>query len=207
MKTIDKILHFLKREGQATAKQLSAELSMTTMGVRQHLQSLESEGLISFYDQRIKVGRPTRHWKLTQQGHQHFSDGHSELSIQLLDAVQQTLGSTSLQTVLQAREENSYQKYKTALINSTSITDKVQTLAKLREQEGYMAEMIESAPGQYLLIENHCPICKAAQNNTALCQSELTIFQRLLGTTCTVDRIEHIIQGQRRCAYRITVNN
>ncbi|MDW2144397.1 winged helix-turn-helix transcriptional regulator, partial [Vibrio sp. 1833] len=41
MKTVDRILQIVKRDGSVTAKQLSSELGMTTMGARQHLQGLE----------------------------------------------------------------------------------------------------------------------------------------------------------------------
>ena len=57
MKTIDKILHRMKQDGPVTAKTLSEELSLTTMGVRQHLQGLEDDGLVGFEDIKAKVGR------------------------------------------------------------------------------------------------------------------------------------------------------
>lgn len=67
MKTVDRILQIVKRDGSVTAKQLSSELGMTTMGARQHLQGLEDEGILSTHDVKVKVGRPTRHWALTQK--------------------------------------------------------------------------------------------------------------------------------------------
>ena len=48
MKTSDKILQTIKRQGAVTAKQLSEEFGMTTMGARQHLQSLEDDGILNF---------------------------------------------------------------------------------------------------------------------------------------------------------------
>ncbi len=207
MKTVDKILQRLKRSGSATAKQLADELSMTTMGARQHLQALEQEGYIAFFDERVKVGRPTRHWRLSARGHQHFADKHSDLSIQLIDAVENTLGSDAMNTILAAREENSFQYYNRTLSQCKTIKEKLESLTTLREKDGYMAELIDADNNEYLLVENHCPICHAAKKTQALCQSELHIFQRLLGSNCTVDRTEHIIAGQRRCAYRIIIND
>ncbi len=46
MKTADRILQKLKREGSLTAKKLSEDLDMTSMGARQHLQALEENGLL-----------------------------------------------------------------------------------------------------------------------------------------------------------------
>ena len=61
MKTTDRILNKIKREGAITAKKLSQDLSMTTIGARQHLQRLEDERFLDFDDIKAKVGHPTQH--------------------------------------------------------------------------------------------------------------------------------------------------
>ncbi len=50
MKTTDKIVDILKLNGAQTAQSLAAELGLTSMGVRQHLQALEAEGLVRTED-------------------------------------------------------------------------------------------------------------------------------------------------------------
>ena len=66
-----------------------------------------------------------------------------------------------------------------------------------------MAEVLPQADGSMLLVENHCPICAAAEACTGLCAKELEIFQALLGEHVEIERTEHILKGSRRCAYRI----
>ncbi|MGY5617651.1 helix-turn-helix transcriptional regulator [Vibrio cincinnatiensis] len=203
MKTIERILHTIKREGAVTAKQLANDLGITTMGARQHLQSLEQDGILDFYDVKVKVGRPTRHWSLTQKGHNQFADRHGELTIQVIEAVEHLFGQEGLAQVTAEREIQTLSYYRSALHACHSLTSKLQTLVKLREQEGYMAELEHTESG-FMLFENHCPICKAAKRCPTLCLSELNIFQQLLGEDCVIERSEHIISGQHRCAYRIT---
>ena len=65
-------------------------------------------------------------------------------------------------------------------------------MAELKEQDDH-----------YILIENHCPICKAATRCPSLCQSELNVFTELLEDECHVSRTEHIIAGERRCTYTL----
>ncbi|MZI92269.1 HTH domain-containing protein [Vibrio sp. CAIM 722] len=202
MKTVDRILHTIKREGAVTAKQLATDLNITTMGARQHLQSLEEEGILAFHDVKVKVGRPTRHWSLTQQGHDRFTDRHGELTIQVIEAVEHLFGSEGLAKVAAEREAKTLSQYQDALADCQTLEEKVATLVSLRESEGYMAEF-ESTEYGYVLYENHCPICKAAKRCPSLCTSELTIFQKLLGADYHVERTEHIIEGQRRCSYLI----
>ncbi|ENM5892715.1 metalloregulator ArsR/SmtB family transcription factor [Vibrio mimicus] len=203
MKTVDRILHTIKREGTVTAKQLAEDLGITTMGARQHLQSLEDDGVLSFHDVKVKVGRPTRHWSLTPKGHNQFADRHGELTIQVIDAVEHLFGKEGLAKVAAEREAQTLRSYQAALKSCHSLEEKLHKLVQLREQEGYMAELEQTDAG-FMLVENHCPICKAATRCPNLCQSELTIFQSLLGDSYQVRRLEHIVTGERRCAYLIS---
>lgn len=204
MKTIDRIMQSIKRDGEVTAKQIATGLGMTTMGARQHLQSLEDDGLVSFHDVKVKIGRPTRHWSLTQRGHDQFADRHGELTIQVIEAVEALFGAEGLAKVAAEREQKTFLHYQSALAGCVDLASRLEKLTLMREEEGYMAELEKTEEG-FLLTENHCPICKAAQRCPSLCQSELTVFQKLLGEQCLVERSEHIIEGQRRCAYRITI--
>jgi len=84
----------------------------------------------------------------------------------------------------------------------TDITSRLTKLVELRTLEGYMATQ-EQADGVFWLLENHCPICSAATKCQNFCRSELQQFQQLFADIATVSREEHIIDGARRCAYRI----
>jgi predicted ArsR family transcriptional regulator len=68
-----------------------------------------------------------------------------------------------------------------------------------------MAE-VRLLPDGWLLIENHCPICSAAQECQQFCKTELDTFQAVLGTQASVERIDHLLAGARRCAYKVTLN-
>ena len=64
----------------------------------------------------------------------------------------------------------------------------------------FRASRYEEGEGDYLLLENHCPVCSAARACQGLCASELELFQRVLGPGVTVVREDHILAGARRCA-------
>ena len=66
-----------------------------------------------------------------------------------------------------------------------------------------MAEMRRDGD-DFLFIENHCPICAAAQACMGFCRSELELFRQALGEGVRVEREEHILLGARRCAYRVS---
>ncbi|MBV9540970.1 MAG: hypothetical protein JO167_06855 [Alphaproteobacteria bacterium] len=62
----------------------------------------------------------------------------------------------------------------------------------------------EPETGEWLFVENHCPICAAARLCTGLCREELALFHRVLGKDIKVERLSHILAGAGRCAYRVT---
>ncbi|QUM81725.1 transcriptional regulator [Moritella sp. 5] len=208
-KTSEKILSLLKVEGALTAKVLASELGLTTMGVRQHLQALEDDGDISFEDKKAVRGRPTRYWSLTTQSNSHFSDRHEELSVQLIDSVKVIFGDEGLEQLIAHREQMSLALYSDRLASKPDLLGKLEALAELRSEEGYMATVvvdsdIDDKNTVYWLMENHCPICAAASRCLNFCRSELNLFQTLLAGIATVEREEHIVEGARRCAYKVT---
>ncbi|EDM67866.1 MAG: transcriptional regulator [Moritella sp.] len=214
-KTSDKILSLLKVEGALTAKVLASELGLTTMGVRQHLQALEDDGDISFEDKKAVRGRPTRYWSLTVQSNSHFSDRHEELTVQLIDSVKVIFGDEGLEQLIAHREQASFVLYSDRLASKPDLLGKLEVLAELRSEEGYMATVVvgdniivdgDTVENKtvYWLMENHCPICAAASKCLNFCRSELNLFQTLLAPYATVEREEHIVEGARRCAYKVT---
>ena len=202
MKTHDKILQLLKTQGALSAKTLAYELGLTTMGIRQHVLALEESGDVIYKDEKAIRGRPTRFWSLTQKSNNHFANRHDELTVQLIDSVIAVFGDDGLDKLIENREEASMRSYRLALADRYGVEEKLTMLAKLRSDEGYMATMVQEDEF-YWLLENHCPICAAATKCINFCRSELHLFQSLLIDVATVTREEHIVEGARRCAYKV----
>jgi predicted ArsR family transcriptional regulator len=153
--------------------------------------------------EKQRVGRPARHWHLTQAAHDRFPDTHAELAVYLINAMRSTLGDTALDRLIRVREQETKCAYRAALSGAMTLRARVARLAQIRSREGYMAEWRADAGG-FLLLENHCPICAAAASCQGFCRAELDVFRHVLGPDVAVDRIEHVLAGARRCAYRIT---
>ncbi len=202
MKTHDKILQLLKTRGALTAKTLADELELTTMGIRQHVLALEESGDVIYKDEKATRGRPTRYWSLTEKSNEHFANRHDELTVQLIDSVIAVFGDDGLDKLITNREESSMRTYRLALADRYGVKEKLTMLVKLRSDEGYMATMMEEED-IFWLLENHCPICAAATKCINFCRSELHLFQRLLEDVAVVSREEHIVEGARRCAYKV----
>ena len=198
----DRILFELKTRGPQTAAGIGARLDMTPAGARQHLLKLEAAGLVESGDEREGRGRPRKYWRLMAPGHARFPDRHADLTLDLLRSMHEVFGERGLETLIAHRERAGIADYRKAVGTEGSLRQRLTALARIRSREGYMASVVKDAGG-FLLIENHCPICAAAAACQGLCRSELAVFRAVLGSDVVVDRVDHILAGARRCAYRV----
>jgi predicted ArsR family transcriptional regulator len=197
------VLDYLKRNGPSDAGDIAAELGVTAMAVRQHLYALEDEGLVSFAASAAKGrGRPSKLWRLEQPANAAFPDAHAELSAELIANIKDVFGERGLTKLIELRTKHQIAEYRAALGPAGSLKEKIKRLARLRTAAGYMADIQIDGDG-YLLVENHCPICKAASACSGLCRQELEVFQAALGPEAAIERTDHILAGARRCAYRV----
>jgi predicted ArsR family transcriptional regulator len=202
--TASRLLTLLKTRGPQTAGDLSTILGITSEAARQHLVKLASDGLVAASSEVRGVGRPVQLWSLTEAGNARFPDTHAELTAQLLGVIRSELGEEALERLIAARAAQSAPNYEAALEGSADLKERVERLAEARTREGYMAEC-HSDGNDLLLVENHCPICTAASTCQGFCRAELDLFRRLLGEDVSVEREEHIVSGDRRCAYRVAL--
>lgn len=198
----ERILFQLKMRGEQTAAGLGRMLGTSGEAARQQLVRLGEEGLVESWSQANGVGRPSQFWRLTPAGQARFPDTHAALTVDLLDMVRSELGESMLERLIEARETKTRNAYKFELDKASDLAGRVARLAALRSAEGYMADWAVEGEG-FMLYENHCPICAAASKCQNFCRAELAVFRDALGPGVEVERVEHIIEGARRCAYRI----
>ena len=203
-----RLLERLKRVDAATAAELAADFGLTSTAVRQHLEDLARTGLVEAATATPSGrGRPAQLWKLTPLAASLFPDRHADLTVSLLESIRETLGEPGIDAVVKARTRTQMAAYRALLPDpeASSVADRVQALARVRSVEGYMAE---ASGGQgedsYVLVEHHCPICEAAESCQSLCRGELELFRTVLGDDVTVERTQHLLSGDLRCAYRIS---
>ncbi|MBD2307429.1 transcriptional regulator [Chroococcidiopsis sp. FACHB-1243] len=200
----NQILSVIKMHGSQTAVDLATKLQVSPMAIRQHMQTLQDEQLVTYSEQKQAVGRPVKFWQLTEKANALFPNHHADLVVKLIEGVRKVFGEAGLKVLIGERTQAQIQTYSAQMEHARNWRERVAILTQLRTQEGYMAETIEESPGVLLLAENHCSICAAAQSCSQLCSSELQVFETLLGSDVNVERVEHILSGDRRCAYRIS---
>ena len=197
------VLDMLKREGERTAAEIGTALGVTPMAARLQLYALEEEGLVHARSEPQGRGRPQKIWSLTEASSRVFPDAHQSLAVEMIQSVEELFGAEGLAKFVKKHGDMQRKAYGEKLSKAKTLGERVKGLAKARSDEGYMAEAKKDGR-DWLLIENHCPICSAAKACTGLCAGELKVFSDVLGKDTKVTREEHILAGARRCADRVT---
>ncbi len=199
----ERALSILKKKGSLCVKALADEMNITVEGARFHLMKLEKDGLVKFESIAEGRGRPRKIWSLTGKGHKRFPDAHADLTVNLIKRMRESLGQEAVNKVIGQHEQTIQSRYSDEIEEDADLEARIAKLAEIRTREGYMAEY-EKKDNEFILIENHCPICSAAKACQNFCQAELNVFQSVLGENVQVKRTEHIVAGARRCAYKIS---
>ena len=142
-----RIVERLKR-ADAKVSDLARALDMTEAGVRQHLDALAEHGLVvSRTGPAAGRGRPPTVWALTDLAQDLFPDRHDDLTVELITAVRTALGDQGLARVIDARGEVQRAAYERALPKRGSLRARVEALARIRTEEGYVAEVVDDPDG------------------------------------------------------------
>ena len=197
------ILGLLKQQGPSDSESLAAQLGISAMAVRQHLYALRTQKLVTYHEEQRPIGRPAKMWGLTPAAESHFPNAHAGLTVNLLNAVEQTFGADGVQRLLTRCAQQQIADYRSRIPARSSLRTRLEALVLIRNEEGFMAEVQHQPDGSFLLIENHCPISAAAKVCPRLCDAEMEVFHAILGEGVTIERAEHMVAGARRCVYRI----
>ena len=201
--TTERILYFIKTKGPVSTATLAKTLDMTGEAARQQVQKLVAAGLIEGRQEaQAGAGRPRQNWVLTEAGNARFPDTHAQLTIKLIGSVRQLFGEAGLDKLITQREEESRSAYALAC-SAPDLPTRLRQLATVRDEEGYMAR-VEADGDDWLLIEDHCPICAAARTCQGFCRSELQLFQEVVGPGASIVREQHLLANAMRCIYRIS---
>jgi DeoR family suf operon transcriptional repressor len=195
------VLTRLKSRGEATADSLAADLGITVGAVRQQLGTLGEAGLVAHRDDRQGRGRPRRWYCLTPAAEALFPKRYGQLTNQLLGFI----GDRDPELVTVAFQRRAQQRRDRAAdrLAGRAFPDRVRELARILDEDGYLADCEAVGDGSWLITERNCAILDVARHHREACRSELDFLRSVL-PDATVDRVAHVLGGARHCAYRIS---
>lgn len=199
--TRDEILELLKRHGSLSVDQMAGHLSITPMGVRQHLNILEKDGLVSCQAVRRGLGRPSHLYSLTVAAREYFPQNYESFALTLLDDIQATQGDDVVDEMFRRRADKLAAQFKQK-VSAPDLKTRVNQLAQALDETGSMTSLEEVSDDTFILNEHNCSILGVALHFPQACRYERDLFERILGAR--VERQECQSSGQNSCRYVIS---
>jgi predicted ArsR family transcriptional regulator len=196
-----KILDYLKRQGQATVTELADYLEMAPVSVRHHLDLLIGDNLVetSRVRRQARAGRPTRLYALTDQADSLFPNNYQQLARESLDILKRTLPPDQFIGVMTELANKTADRAPQEL-KGLPPAERLQTTVQFLNDEGYMA-FCECEQDEILLHTCHCPYKDLVGDHPEICQIDHVLIRRLTGMTPL--RVSHMTNGGVRCTYKL----
>ena len=198
----DTAMTLLLQRGECDAGELAQAMGISVQAIRRHLRSLAEEALVEATSTATGPGRPSNRWRLTRKGREHFPDGSGRFAINLLDSLQTSLTPDMLALLLNQQAIDKAEAYRRQL-GDAPLQQRVDRLAMLRREEGYVSECIPDEDGGWCLQEMHCTVQRIAEAFPAVCDQELLLIRKTL-PDCQVERVHWRLEGGHICGFQIT---
>ncbi|MET0459455.1 MAG: ArsR family transcriptional regulator, partial [Ilumatobacteraceae bacterium] len=195
------VLYAVRRRGQATVTDIAEMLDMTPSGARQHLTGLADAGLL-LAGEATRVpgqqGRSERSYCIAPAAEPLFPRAYGELTNQLLGYVP----AGAVATAFQHRRDDRVRGAQSRLAAKRSFAAKVTELAKILDEDGYLASVEPIGRGGYRIAERNCAIFAVAREHPQACSTELEFLRAAL-PEADIERVTHMMAGAHACSYEV----
>mgnify|MGYP003291195407 CR=1 FL=1 len=195
-----KLLYYLKIMQQAGLEELANVMKVSRMAVHKHLDLLQLRGLVEAIEIRGHVGRPRMVYQLTSQSKSVFPKSYGAIATHALDFIERNMGKEGVKKVLYERQGELFDQYYKRL-KGLDFNKQVKELARIRDEEGYIAESRSKSDGKHVLLEYNCPIIHIAEKHWEACSTETELFEKLLGAN--IDTTHRAAKGDLICKFVI----
>lgn len=201
------VVGLLLADGPLTTADLAQQLGISPAAVRRHLDQLIAEGAVSAREapalrQRGR-GRPARSYLLTDVGRSRLPHAYDELAVQALDYLAESVGPAAVEDFARRRAEAVVAPYRDELAAAKDVADRARILARALTDSGFSASLHQVGVGQQL-CQHHCPVGHVAAKYPQLCEEEMAVFTRELGSYA--QRLATIARGDAVCTTFIPIS-
>ena len=195
------VLYAVRRRGEATVTDVASMLDMSPSGARQHLTGLADVGLLEVGDAARAAGqhgRSERAYRIAPAAEALFPRAYGELTNQLLGF----LPSDAVVAAFQQRRDHRIEQARARLASKRSFDAKVDELARILDEDGYMASVERDADGPPRIVERNCAIFAVAREHATCCSTELEFLRAAL-PEADIERVTHMMAGASSCSYEV----
>jgi DeoR family suf operon transcriptional repressor len=194
------ILMLLRRRGEASAAELAAALGVSQSAVRQQLGPLTAAGLVAHRRVGSGPGRRRHLHRLAPAAEELFPKRYDDLTVELLADVEAE-DPELLARAFARRRDRRIERARTRLAGR-DFDERVAELARILDDDGYLAEARREPDGSWLVTEHNCAILDVARRWGHACVTEIEFLRAVL-PDARVERVAHIMAGAHVCSYAI----
>ena len=196
-----RILEHLKRRGSSTIPELAQVLDLSVETIRTHLKALGREGFVEREGRRRNgPGRPEILYVLTDRSEALFPNQEGRV-LQELAVFLEAKGHADLVRDFFDENVGHRQESVRRRLDGLEDGDRLQAVASVLTEEGFMAEVVTNDDGQQLLRLCHCPLKSLVEVTKAPCRAELHFVREMLGKRLV--RVSYIPSGDTACCYAL----
>lgn len=196
------IIRLLKRRGPLPVEEIAEALAVTVSGARQHLSSLERDGIVTYQRVRQGPGRPRHLYELTDRGDALFPRRYAELLGELLGYVREA-DPGLVDRVFARRSQRRFESARPRL-EDLPLAERLREVVRIMDEEGYYPELQTQREGEWRILVRNCPVRALGEKYAPACNSEISFLRKAL-PEAEVRRCSHQLNGQTCCAYEVRV--
>ncbi|HUG93536.1 MAG TPA: transcriptional regulator [Planctomycetaceae bacterium] len=193
-------LERLHRLGPATVQDMCADLGVTSTAVRQRLVRLHERGLVGRDTVRHGRGRPHHTYEVTETGLRELGDNYADLALILWREIR-SIQEPEVRGRLLGRVRDALVDRFGRVSHEVPLAGRIDELRSALDQRGYDVEVDHSGLLP-VLRENNCPYLELAETDSAICELEHAVFEKVLGTELTLTHCR--LDGHRCCEFQPT---
>ena len=203
--TNSQILTHLKRSGGSSVDELATALGLARMTVRQHLATMERDGLVLSREERRPTGRPHFMFSLSDRGQETFPKRYDRLADLILQAAASLdaseiagLSEVEKKRLLFGKMVEQLGAEYAPKVSGKVLAERVAAVAEILQKEGGFAEWRLHDAG-YEIIDYNCVYRRVVDTHDDLCDWHLSLLSRLLGREVQCSQFQS--RGAESCRF------
>ena len=196
------IIEFLKEKEEATVEELAAEVDMTPMAVRYHLNVLQADNLITAPAVRHQSGpgRPQQIYHLTDAADELFPEDYYSLTNYLLDELNTQLGKKELADIF-SNIAHRLAAEAPASKEGQTFEDRLDDVVVFLTKRGFVLDW-EFNGNEYKINTHSCPYRQVVKDHRMICSLDKYVIGTMLGTAPV--RVTCLAHGDEHCTYEVS---
>lgn len=194
--TRERVLTYVVQRHAVRVEELAAELGITAVAVRRHLDNLRADGFVEVRAVKQATGRPYHEYHPTEAALGVMPAHYADLMERMLRSV------AAKEEVMASVAEALAERHRGELHvrPGAAAEERVEQVTESLKGEGILRDWRSEDDGIHL-INDACPYLRAAEISKLPCESDRKAIELLLGLD--VEQLNRIVDGSPICEYLV----